>query len=1029
MNTLRRTKNRAAAGNNQKSKLLATSIMTGAMLSGIALAANAQENSDGASADEVSRQATVMVTGTRIQAPGIVSSSPITTLGQEEFGLTQTVEVERLFRDLPVALPGDNQNVNNGTSGATSVNLRGLGDQRTLVMVDGKRMVPFDVKGEVDVSAIPVSMLERIDVITGGASAVYGSDAMAGAVNFVLRDDFEGVELNAKYRFSEQGEGELWGDSEVYSLSALIGSNLDNGRGNVAVAMDYTDRKGVLLGDRDYSRFGISTERGPSEGGVPASPDANCDAPEATLASTDVGSTTAMPTALDLPNGTIQFLNDGTTGPRCSLFNFSPFNYLQTPQERFVGMATGRYEINKHVEAYGRANFAAINVRQQVAPSGVFGNQFEIPLMNPFLSDSARQDIIDNVNGSLDLEGEFGLADAGVNDLNDNGIFDLADSITTPVRRRTLELGTRSTNYDSNNFQFVTGLRGALWNDWEYDVYYAHAEAERTDVNAGYTNVSAFANALNTVDADQCISPGASTAIAGCVPIDLFSTGFGSITPEMAAANSATAILKSEYEQNVFSAVAFGPIEALKLPTASNPVTVSIGTEYREEVGSTTPDECLKEDPTSCLGGAGGNTLPIVSDFDVYEVFGEAFVPLLQDKPYARDLQLELGFRAADYSSVGENETWKVGLNWEVVDGLRFRIMQQQAIRAPNISELGSPVVTGLEDADFDPCSNGNPAFLDDDGNPDATLIASTLASDAVLQANCVATGVLQSRIGLVNDIVSGQINTFEGTDLAALPDAETAETLTIGGTWQAPTFANMTNALITLDYYDIEITDVIGEFTPQEVLNNCYVLDQAGECAKINRIGGTLSTAGAGVNLFTTNLDFQRAEGIDFSVDTDWDLEALGELSIGVFATLQLTNESQSDGSTPVTDCLGVFGNDCQPTPELRFNQRTTWRKGPYTASLLWRYFGEVDVQDSQRDATFDGYEAIDAQHRFDLSGSWDLNDNVTVSANIRNVLDEDPPIVGNQAGATDRNFGNTFPSAYETLGRMWTLGVKAAF
>jgi len=972
---------------------------------------------------------TIVVTGSRIQAPGIVSSSPIATLGQEEFALTQTVEVERLFRDLPIALPGDNENVNNGTGGATTIDLRGLGDQRTLVMVDGKRMVPYDISGQVDVSAIPVGMLERIDVVTGGASAVYGSDAMAGAVNFILRDSFEGVEINSRYRFSEKGDGWIWGDSEVYSLSALIGSDLEDNRGNVALAMDYTDRKGVLLGAREYSRFGVSTRNGPNEGGVPASPDANCAAPEATLFSTGVGSTTTMPTTLDLPGGSLQFRNDGTTGPRCSRFNFAPFNYLQTPQERFVGMATGHYEINNHFEAYGRANFAAINVRQQVAPSGVFGVPMTIPLMNPFLSASARQAIINNVNGALDPANGFGLTEAGVIDSNNNGVFDLADSITTPVRRRTLELGTRSTDYDSNNFQFVVGLRGDLWGGWDYDVYYSHAQAERADVDSGYTNVSAIAEALNTVDATQCLAPGSTTPVAGCVPIDLFSTGFGSITPAMAAANSATAILKSEYRQNIFSAVAFGPAAGLSLPTATDSITVSIGAEYREEIGSITPDECLKEPPRSCLGGAGGNVLPIASQFDVTEFFGEAFVPLVQDHQFAQDVQLELGFRVADYSSVGNNQTWKIGMNWEAVEGLRFRVMQQRAVRAPNIAEIGSPVTTGLGNADFDPCSNGNPIFRDAAGTVQASLIASALAADPVLRDNCIATGVLASRIGLVNDIVSNQINAFGGTDPSALPDAEAASTLTIGGTWRAPTFANMNSALVTLDYYDIEITDYIGAFSPQEVLNNCYVLNQASECAKINRIGGTLSTSGAGVDLFTSNLDFIRASGIDFSVDTDWDLAEFGELSVGVFTTLQLSNESQSSSSTPVTDCLGVFGNDCQPLPQLRFNQRTTWRNGPYVASLLWRYFGEVDIQETQRAATFDGFETIEAQHRFDLSGSWDINENVILSASIRNLLDKEPPIVGDGAGSTARNFGNTFPSAYETLGRLWTVGVKAAF
>ncbi len=985
-------------GYKLKSRLLASSVIAGAAF-GLAGAPALAQDAD----EDEARQSVVLVTGTRIQQPGIESSSPITTVGQEEFELNQTVEVERLFRDLPITVPGDNQNVNNGTAGATSVDLRALGDQRTLVLVDGKRMVPFDIEGEVDISAIPVLMVDRVDIVTGGASAVYGSDAMAGAVNFILRDDFQGAEFDAKYTVTGEGDG------DVYQLASLLGAGFDDDRGNVTLGLTYTERKGVLLGDRDYSRFGVSTANGPNEGGAPASPDANCDAPEATLASTGVGSTTAMPTALDLPGGTLQFRNDGTLGDRCSRFNFSPFNYLQTPQERFVMMSTARYELNEHVEAYARANFSAINVRQQVAPSGVFGNVFEIPLANPFLSDSARQAIIDNVNG--ELAADFTLADAGVNDLNSNGVFDVGDSIDVPVRRRTLELGTRSTNYDSNNFQMVLGFRGDIAGDWQYDVSYSHAEAERSNVNAGYTNVSAFADALNTVDATTCTTPGGDTT-DGCVPIDLFSTGFGSITPAMAAANSATAIDKREYIQDIFQATAFGSIDALQMPWAENPVATSIGFEYRQEEGSTTPDECLKEPPTSCLGGAGGNQLPVASSFDVYEFFGEAFVPIAQGQPWAEDLQLELGFRTADYSSVGQNETWKAGINWEIVPGFRARVMQQQAVRAPNIAELGSPVVTGLEDADFDPCSNGNP----DPIGPE-------------LAALCVQTGVLPSRVGLVNDIVSGQINTFEGSDPNALPDAETADTFTAGFVWQTPTFANMSSGTITLDYFDIEIEDVIGEFTPQEVLNNCYVLGNLNECAKINRIGGTLSTAGSGVELFTTNLDFIRTEGIDLGVDTNWDLGDNGELSVGILASYLMTQESQSSGSTPVTDCLGFFGNDCQPTPELRFSQRTTWRGGPFTASLLWRYFGEVDIQETQRDATFDGFESIDAFNYFDLTGSYDVNDTVSLSLNVRNLLDEEPPIVGNQAGSTARNFGNTFPSAYNTLGRIYTFGLKATF
>ena len=1002
-------------GNPFKKRLLATSVFVSAILalSGTAMAQDAPVE------DDAAVQETVRVTGTRIQQPGLVSSSPIATLDMEEFDLNQTVEIERLFRDLPIALPGDNQNVNNGSAGATTLNLRALGAQRTLVLVNGQRMVPYDINGFVDVSAIPVLMLESIDVVTGGASAVYGSDAMAGAVNFKTRDDFAGFEIDAKY--SELGEG----DGETYTLSTVMGSNLDDGRGNVTLGLTYTDRKGVLLGDRDYSRFGISTANGPAEGGAPPSPEPNCDAPEATTFESGVGSTTAMPTALDLPGGTIQLLNDGSVSPRCSRFNFSPFNYLQTPQERYVAMATGRYEVNDSLELYTRANFAAINVRQQVAPSGFFGNVFEIPLANPFLTDAAVNEIIANVNG--ELSADFTLADAGVNDINGNGIFDEADTIDVPVRRRTLELGTRSTNFDSNNFQFVLGTRGDLFADWTYDIYYSHAEAERTNVNAGYTNVSNAAIAINTVSADQCETVNGDVT-DGCVPLDIFSTGFGSITPEMAAFSSATAIDKREYIQNIVSGSMQGTIP-VTLPTASTPIAIAFGTEYREEIGSTTPDECLKEAPTSCLGGAGGNQLPISSSFDVYEAFVESFVPLAQDMPFAEDVALELGFRVADYSSVGSNETWKVGLNWEVVPGFRARVMQQQAVRAPNISELGSPVTTGLDDADFDPCSNGNPAFQDASGTVTDAAIAAELAANPQLETLCVATGVQASRIGLVGDIVSGQINAFSGTDQDNLPDAETAETFTAGFTWQSPEFGNMTGANVTVDYFDIEITDVIGEFSPSEVLDNCYVLGNTAECDKINRIGGSLATAGAGVDLFTTNLDFIRTEGFDIGVDTNWDLDGLGELSVGAVATYLLTQESQSSPTTDVIDCLGFFGNDCQPTPELRFNVRGTWMTGPFTASVQWRYLGEVDIQEGQRDSTFDDFESIDAYNYIDFTGGYDINDTLALTVNVRNVFDEDPPIVGNQAGSTARNFGNTFPSTYETLGRTITVGARASF
>ena len=264
--------------------------------------ASAQEQEE---EEEEARQKIVLVTGTRIQQPGTESASPITTIGAQEIEFQQVAEVEKLLRNLPVTIPGDGQNVNNGTAGATTIDLRGLGAQRNLVLIDGKRMIPFDVDGQVDVSTIPLSMLERIDVITGGASAVYGSDAMAGAINFVLKRDFEGIEFDADYQITGDSDG------DIYTASLTMGSNLDDGRGNVTFGLNYTNREGVQLAAREFGLFGVDTETGDGADGTPAASPAQC-ANEGTTAQS--GSTTSIPGRLDLVTGQLQFNNDGTLG-------------------------------------------------------------------------------------------------------------------------------------------------------------------------------------------------------------------------------------------------------------------------------------------------------------------------------------------------------------------------------------------------------------------------------------------------------------------------------------------------------------------------------------------------------------------------------------------------------------------------------------------------------------------------------------------------------------------------------------------
>jgi outer membrane receptor protein involved in Fe transport len=287
------------------------------------------------------------------------------------------------------------------------------------------------------------------------------------------------------------------------------------------------------------------------------------------------------------------------------------------------------------------------------------------------------------------------------------------------------------------------------------------------------------------------------------------------------------------------------------------------------------------------------------------------------------------------------------------------------------------------------------------------------------------------AQVGNVEDIVSGQINGFFGTDLNALPAPEQADTLTVGLVW-TPTFGGDTfkNWIFSVDYYDIKIEDVIGEFAAQEVLDGCYVAGQADQCDKVRRVGGTLTLPGSGIELFTTNLDYLQAEGVEVGFSFGVDMGDLGDLTISGNYNKYLTQESQSSALTPVLDCLGFYGTSCGgPLPEDRWIQRTTWSVGMFDLSYLWRHTGSVEIEDVQKATTYEEFRQIDSYDYIDLYASVNLWENVRVSLGVQNVTEEDPPVVGNEAADTRSNSGNTFPSHYDPLGRVYTVGLNVSF
>ena len=797
-------------------------VLIGASILAVTGTASAQEN-----------LGEIVVTGTRITLPGVASSSPIYSVTAAEIDIQQQPEVEKIVRLLPISAPADSQNVNNGTDGASTVNLRGLGEQRNLVLIDGKRLVPYNHFGIVDTSMIPTALIQRIDIVTGGASAVYGSDAVSGALNFIMKKDFEGVEIESTYSQTSEEDG------DVLNVNATMGGNFADGRGNMVVNLNYSDRKPVLLGARPLGLVGISTSDGfgldeflAGEGAAP--PLAGCAGPNI-IDPEAGGSPTSMPSTIGIAGSSSvgQIYDDRSLGAPCSSFNFNPYNYYQTPLERFGGAVLGHFEVSEHAEAYTRFNYGSTTVKQQIAPSGTFGAPFMTPLYNPFISADAQADILAAGNAGVANGTVLRATDPGGSDFfnwvdnNGDGAVDGGDELALTYFRRTAEFAPRSENYDNENWQLLLGTRGLIAGNWDYDVAFSYGETNRMLVRGGYTNVTNLGNALRTADGVTC-----ENGDPTCVPIDLFG-GFGSITPEMAAYSSATAFQQQTYEQLIVTGAVTGSWDNVKLPTADNPLAVSFGAEYRDESAFTNPDECLKLAPASCLGGAGGNILPIEGGYRVKELFAEAILPIANDITGVYGLDLELGYRYSDYNLSGEDDTWKVGLNYRPIEQLLFRVMQQKATRAPNVGELASPQTAGLDNATGDPCSVANAANI-----------------DAELAALCIATGMTAAQVGVVEDLAVGQINAFFGTDLNNLPDPEDAETFTAGVVWTPDFGDRFTNATFSLDYYDIEVDDWIGEFTPQEVLDGCYVLGTAEDCAKVQRVGGTLTLPGSGIQL-----------------------------------------------------------------------------------------------------------------------------------------------------------------------------------
>lgn len=936
----------------------------------------------------------IEVTGSRISIPGLTTNSPVMTVERDEIDRAQSVSAEDFIKLIPAATPAIGPGTNNGANGGATVDLRGLGSNRTLVLMDGRRIVPFNLAGVVDTNVIPVALIQSVDLVTGGASAVYGADAVAGVVNFVLKRNFEGVEIDTSYGQSSRG------DAARMNTSITMGANLDDGRGNVVLSVGKTDNDPLLQGDREFSEFNLN-----SNSGNPG------------------GSAASLPTAIDgiLLDGAPDFAQiDPATGefvPFYQTFNYNPYNYHQTSLDRWQATALGRYEITENAEAYAQLLYTRSNVFSQIAPGGIFGNSFDFTVGNPLIPDIARQQMCDAHNDAI--------ANGAPGALIANCTLGSAEVANLSTYRRTTELGTRYTDFQNKVFQTTLGVRGNLTDTWRYDAYWSHGEADQLTNQGGFLGQSKVQQALLT-DGVNC-----QDTSNGCIPLDLWGPE-GSISPDSKTFLEVVTFAKQQVQQDVWSGSVNGDLgDNFKSPWADYPIGLAFGLEGRKTEALNMADAASK-DPAEVMGSGGANP-DIFGEFSLNEVYGEALVPLVSDKPGMYAVNVELGYRHSKFESGGNSEnygSYKYGLEWAPIESLRFRGMFQRATRAPNVNELFSPQSTVLDNVSTDPCQG---AFI----NAADAAVAGTLSN------LCVQTGVPIGRVGTVAEPNSGQANVFTGGNPLVGP--EEADTQTIGVVWQPSE-----DLAVTLDFWKIEINDTIDSATIADVLNDCYDAERnptftlnascqliVGGRHPVN--GGLSGSAGEvrGAFLPITNSGTTMTQGWDLGVRYGFDLAPeWGRLDFAVDTTMLNTFENKASDISLNRQCVGYYSSACNTVAgqvyDWKSNARAIWSKGDYEVGLNWRHLSAIKVEPLSTDPAdpwFPAFTNIPDYNYFDLSFAMNLPWNARLNLTINNVADKDPPIVGGNMGSTSVNSGNTFPQYYDTLGRYYTVGLNWKF
>lgn len=927
----------------------------------------------------------IVVTGSRIARRDAIAESPIFTVDQDSMRVSGFTTVEQYLNTLPQIVPGLSSQSNNPSSnGRAFIDLRGLGSNRNLVLIDGRRGMGSTAGGVVDVNTIPTALIERVEVITGGAAATYGPDAIAGVVNFIMKKSFDGVALDAQYRITEEGDGEEWG------ADATFGGDFAGGRGSAVFNASYFKRQAIYKGARKFSAQ-ASAESATHPGGFWA-PGTN--APSQAAVDAIFGPNTCN------NDGLFGFNPDGTpfchgiannpnrniagfTGPDSWIatfvapdrfsYNFEPENILQLPLERWSLYNRFELDVNDNFKPYAQAQYTNYNSLQELAATPAAGGTgFTVPVTNPFLTPQIQSLLASRPNPNAD--------------------FSLGKRFNT--------LGGR-TGYNTHDvWQLTLGSTGDVIAGWQYDTYASWGRSVQNETQGGNVRRDRTQALLN--------EPGGGANNPNC-PGGLNLFGTAPISAACAAYISLEAKNLTTVEQGIWEGVVTGDL--FELPAGA--VKSAFGASYRHLDYDFRPDGGLQPG----LVAGFNQQLPTSGRLWFTDLFTEVVVPIVTDAAWAQNLSLTGGFRYTDNNRFGSENTYKITGDWTVNDQFRARAGFQHAVRSPTITELFAPQLNNFPTfTNQDPCNTSGANAT----NPEWGRLGPNGAQVAALcaQQSAVAGGPAYFQpFGQATGIVGGN------PDLGP----ESADSWTAGFV-VTPAFDSpwLERLSFSIDYFSIDLEDVIAAVAANTIVQRCFNRDGANPTFDPNNSWCQLfarePSNGGVIDLkqLSQNQAFIKTSGVDFTLD--WGIGVgPGDLAFNIVTTWVEKFETQTTNVDPTYDFAGTISSTTGGSaPEWKTNITTSYTMSDWQFQLVNRYISEMDHANTVTGGSPLTNTGVDSTWYTDLSVRYDLTETFAIRAGIQNLSNQQPRLY------TPNVQANTDPSLYDVLGRRFFVGVN---